>query len=91
MIQKVVWSIQSWWRQYNCHHGPWLNDRYSLLGDTPSAHCKKCWKTLPQYRVMSRDERIDEWLIRAANNGMSVEVALKHWDSHGQSSTHSLH
>jgi hypothetical protein len=92
MIQRVIWAIQGWWKQLNCSHGPWLNDRYLVLGDTPSAHCKKCGKTYPQYRVLSRDERVDEWLIRATNGGMPVEIALKEWDkSHGESSTHSLH
>jgi hypothetical protein len=65
--QKLCATAHTMWVQATCHHGPWLRDVYSVLPrNVPSAHCKRCWKTVPQASVLCRDETRAEYIARAA-------------------------
>lgn len=71
LIPSLVATYRTWRKQATCAHGPWLKDKYSTLAskrggrcDIPSAHCKKCWKTLPQADVYCRDETDEEYQER---------------------------
>lgn len=82
LVPSVVATIHTLWRQARCKHGPWLKDHYSTLPrNVPSAHCKQCWKAVPQAHVRARAETLDEYVERATSAGSTREDAVAVWYS----------
>lgn len=70
MLWKIVATVQTYYRQSTCSHGPWLKDFFTLIPNNESAHCKKCWKIANQSAVLCRIETKEEYVERASEGGL---------------------
>ncbi len=82
MFKKLLATIETWWTQKQCSHGPWVID-WTLTDDGKrTCHCQKCWKQAvegsPTFKL-ARKETFEEWIHRALENGMTLQHAQDVW------------
>ncbi len=86
LLDKVLATINTRWRQFRCHHTTWIRDRYKTNGKR-TCHCKQCWKTQNEdsfaYK-MARNEYYEEWIERAMQGGMTLKAAIEFWNENLQ-------